>query len=160
MKKITAIWLLLLLLAGCQRTSAADIPLSDAMHRVQGALGGAAGFTLADEDFAALNFGEIEGVEAAMICFDSGNDTREIGVFRLNDRRLAGKAKEKIEKYLKTEENALASLAHLYPAEELERRLSLYKNATVGSEGMLLYYFVLEPKDAQKALAALTGRQN
>ena len=66
--------------------------------------------------------------------------------------------KESLRDYLRNEQEALSSLAELYPAEELEERLALYENATVGSEGMLVYYFVLDKKETQKALEALTGR--
>lgn len=159
MKRLYSLFFLLILLCGCQRSSAADLSLSDALQRVQNALGGKEGFTLADEDFTALNFGTPEYLEGSTICFDSGSDTREIGIFRLSDRRRAQEMKEKVREYLETEQKALASLAHLYPAEELEERLARYQRATVGSEGMLVYYFVLDEKDAQKALSALTGRQ-
>ena len=52
-----------------------------------------------------------------------------------------------------------ATVALTAPAEELETRLSRYQNALVGSEGMLVYYFVLDQKDTKKAFTALTGRQ-
>lgn len=129
------------------------------MRHICNALGGEDGFLLADEDFISSNLGEQEFLSEARICLGNDGKTREIGLFLLTDRRRAQELMAALRVYLQSEYEALSSLAALYPAEELEERLSLYQNATVGSEGMLVYYFVLDPEDTERALFALTGRQ-
>lgn len=149
---------LLLLLPSCNRASAIEESLSAAVKRIQNAIADDKDFILADEDFTADNIGTPAYLAESAVCFGTEGKSREFGVFRLSDRTKAGEFKESLRDYLKNEREALSSLADLYPAEELEERLELYENATVGSEGMLVYYFVLDKKETQKALEALTGR--
>ena len=148
----------LLLFCSCSRTSAIEQTLSATVKRIQNAISDVEDFILADEDFTTDNIGTPAYLEESAICFGAEGKTREFGVFRLSDRSKAAEFKERLRAYLKNEKEALSSLADLYPAEELEERLSLYENATVGSEGMLVYYFVLDKKETAKALEALTGR--
>ena len=148
------------LLCGCQRVGANDMYALDIiLQRVQNELGGADAFIAADTDFALENIGNPNYLSESAVCFGADNETKEIGIFRLNDRTKAEQLKQSIHAYLQNEREALLSLSALYPSEELEERLSLYQNATVGSEGMLVYYLVLNPSDTKKALTALTGRQ-
>ena len=148
----------LLLFPACKREIAVNGALSDTVLRIQNAIESEEAFVLADTDFTADNLGYPPYLEEAQVCFGTGEKTREFGIFRLTDRSKAAEFKQSVESYLKTEREALHALSDLYPAEELEERLSLYDNATVGSEGMLVYYFVLDKKETQKALEALTGR--
>ena len=97
-------------------------------------------------------------LEESTVCFGAEGKSREFGVFRLSDRSKASEFKQSLRSYLQAEKEALSTLAELYPVEELAERLALYENATVGSEGMLVYYFVLDKKETDKALQALTGR--
>ncbi len=149
---------LLLLLPSCNRASAMEQTLSVAVKRIQNAIADDQDFITADADFTADNIGAPEYLEESAVCFGAEGKTREFGVFRLSDRTKAAEFKESLRTYLQNEREALSSLADLYPAEELEQRLSLYENATVGNEGMLVYYFVLDKKETEKALEALTGR--
>lgn len=150
---------LLLLLPSCHSASAVEIgEIEHALLRVQNALGGKDRFIVADSDFAETNLGNPEYLKEGVICFGDDDETREIGIFRLEDRRKAAEFKQTLRDYLQSEAQALSSLAALYPAEELEARLKLYENASVGSEGMLVWYFVLDDTDKEKALGALTGR--
>lgn len=159
MKKRCIILLsLLLLLPSCNRAAALEQTLSQAVKRIQNAIADDKDFILADADFTADNIGSPAYLEEGAVCFGAEGKTREFGVFRLSDRTKAAEFKESLRTYLQNERKALASLADLYPAEELEERLALYENATVGSEGMLVYYFVLDEKETAKALEALTGR--
>lgn len=154
---LTAVFCLAGALCACRK--AEDTPdLPTAFARVQQALGGAETFVTADDDFIATNFGEAEYLSQSRVCFDAGGATREIGLFLLNDPAKVAEFEERIRAYLKKEAEALASLAALYPAGELENRLALYQNAAVGSKVALVYYFVLERADAQKALAVLSEK--
>ncbi len=159
MKKLLVLLLsVILLLPSCQRADAATDSLTNAVKRIQSALVKGEDFTTADEDFIADNLGSPAYLEEGTVCFDTGTNAREFGVFRLKDRTKANEFKEAVRTYLQNESEALASLAELYPAEELEARLALYQNATVGNEGMLVFYFVLDKKETAKAMEALTGR--
>ena len=149
---------LLLLFTACARTEALEQTLSAAVSRIQNAISDAKDFVTADEDFTADHIGAPPYLEEGVVCFGTEGKTREFGVFRLADRSKAAEFKESLRTYLQNEQQALSSLAQLYPAEEIEERLALYQNATVGSEGMLVYYFVLDPKETDRALEALTGR--
>ena len=146
------------LLSSCNRVAAIEQTLSVAVTRIQNAISDVKDFVLADEDFTADNIGSPAYLAESAVCFGAEGKSREFGVFRLSDRTKAAEFKQSLRIYLQNEREALSSLAHLYPAEELEERLSLYENATVGSEGMLVYYFVLDQKETEKALEALTGR--
>lgn len=149
---------ILLALGGCARTEALGESLSAAVSRIQNAISSTKDFVSADADFTADHIGSPAYLEEGVVCFGTEGKTREFGVFRLTDRSKAAEFKESLRSYLKNEREALASLADLYPAEELEERLSLYENATVGNEGMLVYYFVLDKKETDRALEALSGR--
>ena len=147
----------LLLLTSCSRTESPAGSLSQMIERIQNAISSTEDFVMADEDFTADHIGSPTYLEESAICFAAEGKTREFGVFRLADNSQASEYKQIIRAYLQNEREALSSLAELYPAEEIEERLALYDNATVGSEGMLVYYFVLDKAETQRALAALTG---
>lgn len=149
---------LVFLFSSCARAEALDSSLSSAISRIQNAISTTKDFVVADEDFTADHIGSPDYLEEGAVCFGTEGKTREFGIFRLTDRTKAAEFKDALRTYLKNEREALSSLAELYPAEEIEERLSLYENATVGSEGMLVYYFVLDPKETDKALEALSGR--
>ena len=154
---LTAVFCLVGALCACRKTK--DTPdLPGTLARVQGALGGEEAFIAADEDFIATNFGEPAYLSQSRVGFDAGGATREIGLFLLDDPAKTAEFEERVRAYLTREAEALASLAALYPAGELENRLALYKNAAVGSKGAMVYYFVLDQKDTRKALAALSEK--
>ena len=157
-KSCILLLVLLLLLSSCNRASAIEQTLSTTVSRIQNAIADNKNFVLADADFTADNIGSPAYLKESAVCFGAEGKPREFGVFRLSDRTKAIEFKESLRTYLENEREALSSLAHLYPTEELTERLSLYENATVGSEGMLVYYFVLDEKETKIALEALTGR--
>lgn len=148
----------LLLFSACARAEALEGTLSALISRIQNAISDTADFVMAEQDFTADHIGSPAYLEESAVCFGAEGKTREFGIFRLTDRTKAAEFKDALRTYLKNERDALSSLAELYPAEEIEERLALYENATVGSEGMLVYYFVLDKKETDKALEALTGR--
>ena len=148
----------LLLFSACARAEALEGTLSAVISRIQNAISDTADFVMAEQDFTADHIGSPAYLEESAVCFGAEGKTREFGIFRLTDRTKAAEFKDALRTYLKNERDALFSLAELYPAEEIEERLALYENATVGSEGMLVYYFVLDKKETDKALEALTGR--
>lgn len=159
MKKWTAFLLsLALLLPSCHRTEAAVGSLDILATRVQNAVSSKEDFVIADADFTSDHFGEPSFLQESIVALGNGEKTREFGLFRLKDRTKAAQLKASVQEYLKNEQEALLSLSALYPTEELQTRLSLYQNATVGSEGMLVYYFVLDKKETELAIEALTGR--
>ncbi|MBE6629290.1 MAG: hypothetical protein E7624_00390 [Ruminococcaceae bacterium] len=159
MKKWMIFWLsLALLLPSCRRAEAAGGSLDILVTRVQNAISSEEDFVIADADFTVDHFGEPTFLQDAIVALGNGKKTREFGLFRLKDRTKAAELKASVRQYLKGEQEALISLSALYPTEELEARLALYQNATVGSEGMLVYYFVLDKKETKLAIEALTGR--
>ena len=137
---------LLLLFPACNSANATDQTLFATLERIQNAIADDQDFILADADFTADNIGSPPYLTESAVCFGAEGKTREFGVFRLCDRTKAPEFKQSLRTYLQNEREALSSLADLYPAKELEERLALYENATVGSEGMLVYYFVLASK--------------
>ena len=161
MKRIGILLLALFsLFPGCKHAQTpGNASIHDMLTHIQNAIGSKEEFTNADEDFIRTNLGSPQYLSEGVVCFDSGSMTREIGIFQLSDRSKAKEFKETLKSYLEREKEALRALSALYPAEELERRLALFENATVGAEGMLVYYFVLDSEQTQKALTILTGRQ-
>lgn len=161
MRRLLSFFLLLpflLSLPSCQKGDAAITPIGAAAERVQSVLGGKSAFVEADADFIETNLGAPSYLAEGGVFFSESEKNREFGLFRLNDRTHAEEFKESVRRYLAGEYEALRSLSALYPAEELEERLSLYRDATVGSEGMLVYYFVMSKPDKDKAIEALTMR--
>ncbi len=157
MKKILIFALIVLLtFGGCKR---AELPVTRSfaqeVARVEEALGGAERFLVADADFSATNFGA-EYITERAVCF-SQDGIGEWGLFLLSDTAHANECKAMLRDYLNTEKEAIESLAALYPADELQERLALYKNAAVGSDGTLVWYFALD-KDA-RTLAEQAIRQ-
>ena len=148
----------LLLFSSCRSTNAIEGTLAAAASRIQNAISNAEDFVTADEDFTADHIGSPTYLEESIVCFGTEGKTREFGIFRLTDRSKAAEFMGQVRSYLNNEREALSSLAELYPAEEIAERLTLYENATVGSEGMMVYYFLLDKKETDKALQALTGR--
>ena len=147
-----------LLFASCTQVQGVGQSLSSTVKRIQSAISSVGDFIMADEEFIADHIGAPSYLEESALCFGAEGKAREFGVFRLSDRSKASEFKQSLRSYLQAEKEALSTLAELYPAEELAERLALYENATVGSEGMLVYYFVLDKKETDKALQALTGR--
>ena len=147
-----------LLFASCTQVQSVGQSLSSTVKRIQSAISSVGDFITADEEFIADHIGAPSYLEESALCFGAEGKSREFGVFRLSDRSKASEFKQSLRSYLQAEKEALSTLAELYPAEELAERLALYENATVGSEGMLVYYFVLDKKETDKALQALTGR--
>ena len=140
---------LLLLLTGCQKREAtAPISLEEEATRVVQRLGPER-FTMTDADFTTINF-DAEYIEQSAI-YLARNGIGEWGVFLLDDPAHAKQCKALIRSYLDNERASIESLAALYPAKELQERLSLYKDATVDSEGALVWYFALSAQD--RALA-------
>ena len=157
-KRIAFLLAIFLFLPACHRAEAANSSLEVLSTRILNAVSDKEAFVAADEDFLSDNFGSFDYIEDSNIFLDSDNATREFGIFRITDRRKATEFKQAVQEYLSNEQKALESLAALYPTQELESRLSLYQNATVGNEGMLVYYLVLNKEETRKAIEALTGR--
>ena len=108
---------------------------------------------MADEDFIHTNF-RSNGLVEGMVLFEN-DGLGEWGVFQLKERGMVSAWHEMIERYLHTEREAVAALARLYPAEELEMRLSLYDNAVIDSQGNTVFYLILTEAQKHQALAAL-----
>lgn len=147
---------LLLLCSACEKSPPKAEDSAQALYlRVCETFGGTGAFLIADSDFAKTNFEGCDGIDEALICFGEGGENREFGIFRVSTHRQAIALKERIRAYLSREQEALHSIAALYPAEELEEKLALYRDATIGIDGDTVYYFVMDPKDTTRALAAL-----
>lgn len=111
-------------------------------------------FVRADSDFVSTNFGTPEYLEEAAVYYTRNGDGTEFGFFRLSNMKYTADMEEKIRDYLKSEREAVASLAALYPAEELSTRLSRFDGATVGTAGNTVYYFLTEQIAVKNAFAS------
>ncbi len=132
-------------------TDGADAP-GEISERVAAALD-TERFVRADEDFIRTNFGN-EGLKEGAVFFER-DGIGEWGVFELEDRAAALAFQENVRQYLQIEREAVESLAQLYPAEELDARLSLYENAVVDSQNVTVYYLLLSHAEQGQILAAL-----
>ena len=118
--------------------------LQGEVARVEQALGSER-FLRADEDFAKTNFGDHATGPSAVFFEEDG--IGEWGMFVVGDAAKSAALKAELRAYLATQRDAVQSLAELYPGEELQHRLSLYENASVGGDGGLVWYFALEKGD-------------
>ncbi|MBP3396114.1 MAG: lipoprotein [Clostridia bacterium] len=153
MKRIWAIVLLaLLMLSGCQRAKAADITPEELANRLTRSLQDEMPFTAADPDYVESNF---PGLDASgLVYFGNDDDICEFGIFQLKEFSPE-EAKDIIHAYIKTELEALESMAALYPSEELQERLSCYRNAHVSVGGGYAYYFIMEADEMATARATV-----
>ena len=132
---------LTLCLGSCDRQSATPIDFVTTKQQLSAAFEEREGFSRADEDFVATNFGAPDYLlDSAVYLANNG----EIGVFSLSDAKHAADMQEKIKAYLSTEREAVISLAELYPAEELSARLARFDGARVGAVGATVYYYMLD----------------
>jgi hypothetical protein len=156
MKKICLILLILpLLLTACRGEPAApQAPLEQTAGQIREALGNAH-FVAADEDFIQTNFSNSGSLCGGLVFFGDEDTAGEWGVFLADSAAHAAACEAQLREYLQTEREAIASLASLYPAQELQERLALYENATVGSSGTTVYYFALNKELRTRALRAL-----
>lgn len=146
---------LLLLLGGCHRAPQAAVDtLEERVERIEGALGKER-FLQADEDFIETNLQEAHCMENGAIYLADQGDFGEWGVFQLKDASDAARFKQSLRSYLDEEYEAIRSLAELYPAEELEQRLAIYRDAVIGGKGAFVYYFALGKRQNADAIAAL-----
>lgn len=137
MKKIFCLILLLFLMTACGAKQQLDFEqtVSDTLQ-----ISGANDFTVADPDFIETNFGAPDYLVKARVYISKANDGRELGFFELADAKHQGDMLARIRDYLESEELSVRSLAALYPADDLQVRLSRFEKATVGAADTLVYY--------------------
>lgn len=149
MKRALALLLLLLLpFVGCQQARAANITPQELAERLIRALREEEPFTAADADYIESNFPTLD-VDGA-VYFGNDDDICEFGVFLLKNT-AADEAQRILRAYIQTEREALESMAALYPSEELQERLSCYRNAHVSANGGYAYYFIMEEDEMATA---------
>lgn len=107
-------------------------------------------FVRAEQDFIATNFGNTDGITDYAVYYAA--DGTEFGFFRLSDAGNAPDMQNKVRAYLASERESVEALAALYPADELNARLSRFDKATVGTTGDVVYYFLTDPAVPQKVL--------
>ena len=149
MKKILPIvCICLLLFSGCQRTEAVISTPAELAEQLARALQEETPFTAADADYIDSNFEGLGG--DGVIYFGNDDDVCEFGIFPIanTDASTAGSV---IRTYIAAEAEALASMAQLYPSEELRERLACYRNAYIGEGGGYIYYFIMEDEDTARA---------
>ena len=139
------VFALTLLLAGCSRQSREPHSFEKMVSDISSTYGEEKGFTRADRDFVETNFGTPSCVRESAVFL---SDTGEIGIFYLSDAKYATDIKESIEAYLAIEREAVVSLAELYPADELSARLARFDSARVDAVGNIVYYYMLDAKEA------------
>ena len=155
MRRICFVMLaLLLFLGGCKgNTPREKVEVMTGVERVQSVLGGKERFAVADEAFVTANF-DPDSLAQHTVLFESDGAYGELGIFSAKDGKAVA-LEQAVRAYLAREAEAIRSLASLYPADELQARISCYEEAIVGREGEIVYYFALPREQAQRALAAL-----
>ncbi len=150
MRKIGLVLLMLcMIFGGCSaQRGAEERSLDSEVARVEQALGSER-FLRADEDFTKTNFGAHATGPGAVFFEEDG--IGEWGMFWVGDAAKSAALKAQLREYLATQKSAVQSLAELYPGDELQERLSLFENASVGSEGGLVWYFALKKQDVALA---------
>jgi len=145
------LFLFLLLLSGCQMH--AEDPICASLGKqISTALPNGAHLAEVDEDFAETTFDFIGKTEDHVLLLDTTDGgTREIGIFKVGDGVSTADVERGIREYLKSEQEALASLSALYPTDDLTERLWRYQNATVLTKGQYVAYFVLSQDDTKTA---------
>ena len=129
-----------LLLSAC---AAKDLPVTENLEeRIKQAVD--IPFVRADEDFGQTNFDGLSGVKSWRVYLSEENNGTEYGFFVMESNDDVARMQELIRAYIDSEYEQVRSLAALYPAEELEARLSRYEKATVGAKGKLVYYIVAD----------------
>lgn len=142
---------MLLLLVSCSRESEISF---DALHQGVATHYGEQGFLRADPDFTESNFGKPDFLsDSAVFLSERG----EIGIFSLNDPARAAEMLTLVNDYLALEQRSVIELAALYPADELEARLARFENAQSGAIGSVVYYSLLDEKDAATLQGLLKG---
>ncbi len=158
MKKLCwGLFALLLLFGGCKRVASdGNTSVLSGVERVESVLGGKERFSMADEAFVGTNF-DLDTLGDYVVLFESDGGYGEVGLFTVKEGDTAS-FERAVRDYLSREEEAIRSLAALYPAEELQARLACYEEALVGREGTLVYYFALPREQAQRAKTALLAK--
>ncbi|MBQ8356782.1 MAG: DUF4358 domain-containing protein [Clostridia bacterium] len=147
---------LLLLLPSCGRR-ADELSLAKATDMVLTEYGDNASFVRADGDFITTNFGNREDVAESAVYFSESGDGTEFGFFRMSDAAHCGDMESDVRAYIASERQSVESLAALYPADDLNARLKRFDNATVGTVGNIVYYFITEPTIAKNAVRRFRG---
>ena len=147
MKKPLCFLTLTLLLLGCSKNAAAPTTLDATADEALSVLSAGRTFTRADEDFIKTNFPDAI-IEAAAVYY--ADDGTEFGIFSV-DVSQKETVTAAIRTYLDSEEQSVRSLADLYPADDLNARLSRFDNAQLGSLGdTLVYYLLTDAESARK----------
>lgn len=142
---------MLFVLVSCARGSELSF---DTLHQGVATHYGEQGFVRADSDFVESNFGKPDYLaDSAVFLSERG----EIGIFSLNDPAHAEEMLALVNDYLALEQRSVIELAALYPADELEARLARFENAQSGAVGSVVYYSLLDEKDATTLQELLKG---
>ena len=154
MKRSLLLIPLCLLLFSCAASDRTPDPRA-AAKAVISACGGDIDLACADADFIATNLEGLQDAADAVVYYATSNNGTEIGFFMLSDERDISKATAEIRRYIQSEREQTASLAALYPGDELTARLARYDNAIVDHRGKLVYYIIADPQVRQQAINAL-----
>ena len=141
MKKLFLLLPLLLILCACAQKPTVTLAKVEATALSSY---GANDYFLADEDYATASFPEARHVKNARIYLSKGNDGREFGIFELTDSRYISETVGAIRTYLENEEQAVRSLAALYPAEELAARLRRLDRVRIECTGNVISYYLVD----------------
>ena len=141
MKKLCLLLPLLLLLCACAQAQTVTLAQleSQALNTY-----GADEYVLADGDFVSTNFPSALHVKQARVYLSKQGDGREFGIFELTDGRYAAQTVAAIRTYLENEEQAVRSLASLYPADDLNARLHRLQNVRIENKGNLVSYYLVD----------------
>ena len=154
MKRILLLFFtILLLFCACQRDQNTKTPPIQAVREaIIGAVDFKEELVALDEDYVEANFSCENEIDDCTIYLGTA---REIGIFKLEEDGNAEMTEKTIKEYLKNEVNSISTLLELYPSDELEERLSHYKNATVVQKGRYVCYFALPKSEAEQAEKAM-----
>ena len=153
MKRLAFMILVLLLASGCARQSGL-VDMESAARAAQNEYGDTA-LVRAEDDLVHANFGDPDYLEEAAVYYTQNADGTEFGFFKLSEEKFVPQMEAVIQEYLRTEREAIESLAALYPAEELSARLARFDGAIVGRSGNIVYYCLADSATAQRISAAI-----
>lgn len=148
MKKLLLFLALTLLLFGCSQKENFPTTPDEAATTALSELSKGRTFTRADADFIETNFGS-ENIEDAAVYF--AEDGTELGFFSVDPSKKEALILT-IRAYLSSEEESVRQLASLYPADDLDARLSRFKSAEVGSLGDTLVYYLLTDAESTRKI--------
>ena len=151
-KKLLSLFLVLMLLSGCQAAAANKASFAEVERVISEKADPLREFTKADEDFIKTNFGFADQITGGSVYLKNESGMlAEYGIFTLDANAKKNDVIEEIRAYLLGECDAMRALAALYPGNTLSENLKRYENAMIASNSDYVWYFAIDQKQAAAA---------